>query len=99
MVQMRRLFKTVFNREVVYRIGLVVFGLTLFPGFIFLVRHLFFASTTAISNSYAAFYGSLLDFSVEGMISWSIAFVPYCAYDVFLMIKNRTNKESETVEK
>jgi hypothetical protein len=98
-MQKSRFFKTLFNREVVYKIGLVVFGLTLFPGFIFLVRNLFFSSTTAISNSYAAFYSSLLDFSVEGMISWSIACVPYFAYDVFLMIKNKRNKESETAEK
>jgi hypothetical protein len=99
MMQMSRLFKTIFTRDVFCRIGLVVFGLTLFPGFIFWVRNLFFASNTAISNSYTAFYASLRDFSVEGMISWSIACVPYFAYDVSLMIKNNRNKKSETVEK
>jgi hypothetical protein len=94
-----RLFKTILNRNVLFRIGLVVFGLTLFPGFVFLVRDLFFSSSTAIPDSYAAFYSSLLDFSVKGMISWSIAYVPYLAYDVFLMIKNNRTKKSETVEK
>ena len=98
-MQKSRLFKTIFTREVFYRIGLVVFGLTLFPGFIFLVRNLFVTSSAAISTSYTAFYSSLLDFSVEGMISWSIACVPYFAYDVYLMIKNNRNKKSETAKK
>lgn len=98
-MQKSRLFKTIFNREVFYRIGLVIFGLTLFPGFIFLARHLFFDSNAALSASYAAFYSSLLDFSVEGIISWSIACVPYFAYDVSLMIKNNRSKKSESVMK
>jgi hypothetical protein len=98
-MQNRRLWKMIFNRDVFYRIGLVIFGLTLFPGIIFLIRNLFFASNAALSTSYTAFYSSLLDFSVEGMISWSIACVPYFAYDVFLMIKDKRTKESETVEK
>ncbi len=98
-MQKSRLFKTIFNREVFYRIGLVIFGLTLFPGFIFLARYLFFDSNAALSASYAAFYSSLLDFSIEGMISWSIACVPYFAYDVSLMIKNNRSKKSESVMK
>lgn len=98
-MQKSRLLKTIFNREVFYRIALVVFGLTLFPGIIFLIRSLFFASNAALLSSYAAFYGSLLDFSVEGMISWSIACVPYFAYDVYLMIKSNRDKKVEPVKR
>jgi hypothetical protein len=98
-MQNSRLWKMIFNRDVFYRIGLVIFGLTLFPGIIFLIRNLLFASNAALSTSYAAFYGSLLDFSVDGMISWSIACVPYFAYDVSLMIKGNRKKKSETVKK
>jgi len=94
-----RLSKTFLNREVFYKVGLVVFGLTLFPGIVFVVRNLFSASNTALSTSYAGFYGSLLEFSVKGMISWSIACVPYFAYDVSLMIKNNRTRKNGTIEK
>ena len=94
-----RLRQTFLNRDVFYRIGLVVFGLSLFPGIVFLIRNLFSASNTALLTSYAGFYKSLLDFSVDGMISWSIACVPYFVYDVSLMVKNNKTKKNGTVEK
>jgi hypothetical protein len=88
--------KTFLNREVFYKTGLVVFGLTLFPGIVFLIRNLFSATNPSLLTSYAGFYGSLLDFSVDGLISWSIACVPYFAYDVSLMISNNRIKKNGT---
>ncbi len=85
--------------EVLIRIGLVVFGLTLFPGIIFLIRNIFIADSPALSTSYAMFYRSLLDVGVDGIISWSIACVPYFAYDVSLLIKKNRTQKTEIIKK
>ena len=94
-----RILNKILTWEVLIRIGLVVFGLTLFPGIIFLIRNIFIADSLALSTSYAMFYRSLLDVGVDGIISWSIACVPYFAYDVSFLIKKNRAQKVEIVKK
>jgi hypothetical protein len=89
----------ILTKENLIRIGLVVFGLTLFPAIVFLIRNMFLNPGTPLLSSYVTFYRSLLDVGVDGMISWSIACVPYFAYDVSLLIKNNRAQKSEPVKK
>ena len=80
--QKRNLAQKVFTRENLYRLVLLLFGFSIFPGIVFLIGKLFITSSDALSDSYSKFYGSLLDLGTSGIVSWSIACAPYFVYDV-----------------
>ena len=89
----------VLTRENLYRLGLAIFGFSLFAGIVFLIGKIFFAESTTISAFYTKFYGSLLDFGVDGLFSWCIACAPYIAYDVYLLRKNYRAQKIKKLKK
>ena len=98
-VQKSGLLKRVLVRENLYRLGLAIFGFSIFPIFIFLISKIVFSESITISAFYTKFYGSLLDFGVDGFYSWCIACTPYLAYDICLLIKNYRSQKIKTVKK
>ena len=99
MKQKSGLVKRVITREILYRLGLAIFGFSLFPGIVFLVSKIFFAQSTTISAFYTKFYSSLLDLGIDGLFSWCIACAPYLAYDICLLIKTYRIRKIKTLQK
>jgi hypothetical protein len=87
------LLEHLLTRENFYKLLWTAFGLTLFPGLIFLIKTIFISSDTTISAYYSELYGSLLDVGKDGMVAWCFVCAPYMAYELYLLIKNfRTPK-------
>jgi hypothetical protein len=76
------------TKEHYYKIGLMVFGLTLFPAFLHAIGRFFLESTTTIAEFYSYFYGSLLDMGMDGLVVWAIACGPYLIYEIVLVVKS-----------
>jgi hypothetical protein len=87
------LLEHLLTRENLYKLLWTVFGLTLFPGLIFLIKTIFISSNATISAYYSELYGALLDLGKDGMVAWCFVCIPYMAYEVYLLINNfRTSK-------
>jgi hypothetical protein len=86
------------TREILYKIGLMIFGLTLLPGMIFFIKAIFVISPITLSDFYSSFYGSLLDMGKDGLIVWGIACSPYLAYEVYLLLTGFTTKRDLTAQ-
>ena len=95
-MQRKDLANAVLTRENFYRLGLAIFGFSLFPGIVFLISKIFFAETTAISAFYTKFYGSLLDFGTDGLFSWCIVCAPYLIYDLYLIWKHHRSQTADS---
>ena len=87
-MQKSDLANVVLTRENLYRLGLIIFGFSFFPGIVFLISRIFFVESTTISDFYTKFYRSLLDLGIDGFFSWCIVCAPYLAFDIYLLIKN-----------
>ena len=97
---MSELKKILLTRENLYKLGLMIFGLTLFPGMIYIVGKIFITSSNAISDFYSYFYGSLLDMGQDGLIVWGIACGPYLVYEGYLLVKGFLSRRTPaTLEK
>ena len=97
MSQLKKILQT---RENLYKLGLMIFGLTLFPGMIYIVGKIFITSSNTISDFYSYFYGSLLDMGQDGLIVWGIASGPYLVYEGYLLLRGFIPKRSlATLEK
>ena len=98
---MSDLKKVFLRREHLYKVGLMIFGLTLFSGIFYLVGKVFIASSKTISEFYSYFYGSLLDMRQDGLIVWGIACGPYLLYEAYLLLQGflpkRTLKTGERI--
>ena len=79
--------------------GLVIFGFSFFPGIVFMVGKILFASNVTILAFYSKFYRSLIDMGIDGIYSWSIACAPYIAYDLYLLIKSFRTQRIEKDKK
>jgi hypothetical protein len=64
------------TKETRNKIGLMIFGLTLFPAIVYWIKELFLESSDTISGYYGYFYSSLLDMGMDGMVVWGIACGP-----------------------
>jgi len=98
-VQKGVLTKIFLSRENLYRLGLAIFGFSLFPAIVFLIGKMLFASNATLSIFYTKFYGSLLDFGIDGVYSWTIACAPYITYDLYLLIKTFRTPKIENAKK
>lgn len=74
-------------RQNIYKLCYMIFGLTLFPGIIYVVGKLLITTSMTISDFYYYFYGSLLDIGKDGLIVWGIASAPYFFYEVYLLLQ------------
>ena len=83
------------TREGLHRLGLALFGFSLFPGIVFLITKIFTDSHSTMPAFYSGFYRSLLNFGLDGLYSWSIACAPFIAYDIYLLIKSYKAKKIE----
>lgn len=88
--------KIFWRRENLYKLGLIILGFTLLPGVVHLVGKILGTSSITIEASYLEFYGSLLDIGKDGFIAWSIAFAPYMAYEVYMLLKSFGTKRNVT---
>jgi hypothetical protein len=84
---MSELRKILLIRENLFKLGLMVFGLTLFPGIFYFVGKVFITSSKTIFDFYSYFYGSLLDMGQDGLIAWGIACGPYLLYEAYLLLQ------------
>jgi hypothetical protein len=84
MVKMKKIFLT---RENVSKLILMLFGLTLFPGFIHFMGKTFAPAPENVLDFYVYFYHSLLDMGQDGIIVWLIACGPYICYELFVLMK------------
>jgi len=88
--------KKLLTPQNLYRLVLAVLGFSLFPGIIFLISKILFETQTAISDSYSKFYGSLLNFGTDGLISWGIGCTPYMVYDIYFLIRSYRTQKGDT---
>ena len=91
--------KSLLTRENLYKLGLMIFGLTLFPGMVHLFGKVILPTTKTLSDYYIYFYRSLLDMGKDGLIVWAIACGPYMAYEVYLLLASLGAKKGETTKK
>jgi len=83
------------KRQNLYRLGLAIFGFSLFPGIIFLISKIIFEAQTTMPEFYSKFYGSLLNFGIDGLLSWVIGCMPYMIYDIYLLIGSYRTQKGE----
>jgi hypothetical protein len=76
------------TKETRDKIGLTIFGLTLFPAIVHGLKVLFITSPITMLSYYANFYRSLLDMGWDGMAAWGIACVPYMVYEIVLFVRS-----------
>ncbi|MGD9161471.1 MAG: hypothetical protein PVG39_23865 [Desulfobacteraceae bacterium] len=75
------------TKETRNKIGLMIFGLTLFPVVVHWLKKLFMDSSCTILDYYEYFYSSLLDMGMDGMVAWGIACGPYMVYEIALLVR------------
>ncbi|BBO86539.1 hypothetical protein DSCO28_71050 [Desulfosarcina ovata subsp. sediminis] len=76
------------TKEARNKIGLMVFGMTLFPAMVHGLGKWFMDSSVTISGFYTYFFRSLLDTGKDGMVVWSIACGPYMFYELVLLYRS-----------
>ena len=77
------------------KIGLMIFGLTLFPAIVHGMKDLFVDFSGTIFGFYSWFYRSLLDMAKDGMIAWGIACGPYMVYEIVLLVRSFSSRSSD----
>ncbi|BBO86550.1 hypothetical protein DSCO28_71160 [Desulfosarcina ovata subsp. sediminis] len=82
------------TRETRNKIGLTIFGLTLFPAVVYGLKALLIDSPATFSDDLASFYRSLLDMGWDGMVAWGIACGPYMVYEIILLVRSFTPRSS-----
>jgi hypothetical protein len=85
------------TKETRNKIGLTIFGLTLFPAVVYGLKALFVDSSTTISGYYVSFYRSLMDMGRDGMVAWGIACGPYMVYEIVLLVRSFSSRSDDRV--
>jgi hypothetical protein len=83
------------TKENLYKLILMIFGLTLFPIVVYLFQKAFLHREDTVLTFYSDFYRSLLHFDREGFFAWGVACTPYFVYEIFLVIRSFGGRERE----
>jgi hypothetical protein len=83
------------TKETRNKIGLTIFGLTLFPAVFYGLKALFIGSPGTFSGDFASFYRSLMDMGRDGMVAWGIACGPYMAYEIVLLVRSFSSRSGD----
>jgi len=83
------------TKETRNKIGLTIFGLTLFPAVVYGLKALFIDSPSIFSDDFASFYHSLMDMGWDGMMAWGIACGPYMVYEIVLLVRSFSSRSND----